>query len=437
MINEADYLNGMIVQTLETLEPSISIVKKMKGDRPIITTIFLVIIYLSFISFGLSSSLLGVAWPLMQLDLQAPFEAAGFISMTITGGTILSSLTSGSVIKRLGTGKVTCISYLIMASSLLGFSFSPSLLWLLFLAVPLGLGAGAVDSALNNYFATHYEARHMSWLHCFWGVGATIGPIIMSQFIARENSWRSGYMTVSEIQFMLAVLLFFTLPLWNRVAKERNDNKAECNIDENARVISFSQAEVVKPLQIQGVKLSLVSFFFYCGTEATIGLWGSSFLVNIKDLPVAVAAQWVALYYAGITIGRLITGFITMKVSNTMLIRGGQITALTGTALLLLPLPTLFSLIGFIMIGLGCAPIFPCMLHETPLRFGKEYSQKLMGYQMAAAFTGSTFLPFLLGLLASHITMMVLPLFALLYITAMLISSERVNVLMKIKNAAS
>jgi len=393
-------------------------------------TFFLIIIYLSFISLGLPDSLLGVSWPLMQLDLKAPFEAAGVISMTITGGAILSSLVSGIVIQRLGTGKVTFISCLITASSLLGFSFAPSLFWLLLLAVPLGLGAGSVDSALNNYVATHYKARHMSWLHCFWGVGATMGPIIMSQFIAKENSWRNGYLAVSELQFMLAVLLCFTLPLWNRVGKNSNNKQANVSVAEAERIITPKEITgEVKPLQIAGVKLALASFFFYCGVEATIGLWGSSFLVNMKEMPPALAAQWVGLYYAGITIGRLITGFITMKISNTILIRMGQITALIGAALLLLPLPTIFSLVGFIMIGLGCAPIFPCMLHETPLRFGIENSQKIMGYQMATGYIGSTFLPAILGLIASHTTMMMLPFFALLYIVAMLISSEKINIL--------
>ena len=398
-------------------------------------TFFLAIIYLAFISLGLPDSLLGVAWPVMQLNINAPFQAAGIVSMTIAGGTILSSLASGSVIKRLGTGKVTFISCLMTASSLLGFSFAPSLFWLILLAIPLGLGAGSVDSALNNYVATHYKAHHMSWLHCFWGVGATLGPIIMAQFIARQGAWRSGYLTISVLQFMLTVLLFFTLPLWNQVRHDDKTRSVDLSKDEDAKIISPLEAVAkVKPLQINGVKLALVSFLFYCGTEATMGLWGSSFLVNVKDLPVAVAAQWVSLYYGGITIGRLITGFITMKVKNTTLIRMGQIIAVTGAVVLLLPLPTIFSLIGFIMVGLGCAPIFPCMLHETPKRFGKEHSQKIMGYQMASAYTGTTFLPPLLGFVAARSTMLILPFFVLIYIIFMLIGTERINVIMKVKN---
>lgn len=394
-------------------------------------TFFLGIIYLTFISLGLPDSLLGVAWPVIQLDINAPFQAAGFVSMTIAGGTILSSLASGSVIKRWGTGKVTFISCFMTATSLLGFSFAPSLLWFMFLAIPLGLGAGSVDSALNNYVATHYKAHHMSWLHCFWGVGATLGPIIMSQFIARQNSWRNGYFTVSTLQFMLTVLLFFTLPLWSKIAKDAKNSPAYLKENGDLKIIlPMEMDEGVKPLQIRGVKLALVSFLFYCGTESTMGLWGSSYLVNVKGLSVAVAAQWVSLYYGGITIGRLVTGFITMKVKNNILIRMGQIIALAGVALLLLPLPSFFSLIGFIMVGLGCAPIFPCMLHETPTRFGKGHSQKIMGYQMACAYTGTTFLPPLLGFIAARSTMMILPFFVLIYIMLMLVSSEKINRLM-------
>ena len=382
------------------------------GILSFMATLFLVIIYLAFISLGLPDSLLGAAWPVMQVEFGAPFEAAGLISMVITGGTIVSSLASGAVLKRLGTGKVTFVSCLMTAGSLLGFSFSPSLIWLLFLAVPLGLGAGSVDSALNNYVATHYKAHHMSWLHCFWGVGATLGPMIMSRSMAGQSTWRNGYLSVSLIQFALVILLFATLPLW----------------DKNT-VLSQGTVKKTGLLNVKGVKLALTTFLFYCAVEASLGLWGGSYLVYVKGLSAVVAAQWVSMYYAGITIGRLITGFITLKVSNRILIRAGQITALAGTALLLLPLPTICSLAGFILIGLGCAPIFPCMLHETPVRFGKENSQVIMGFQMAVAYTGSTFLPPLLGLVAAYTTIGILPFFVLVYIMAMLAGSEKINAL--------
>lgn len=390
-------------------------------------TFFLMVIYMAFISLGLPDSLLGTAWPLMQLEYKAPFEAAGLVSMSIAGGTIVSSFASGAVHKHLSTGKITLISCLMTASSLLGFTFSPSLLWLLFLAVPLGLGAGSVDAALNNYVATHYKAHHMSWLHCFWGVGATTGPIIMSQFISRQNSWRSGYFTVSMIQFTLAALLFFTLPMWSRMAKEVHTHPVYPDEGEKGA------EEKINPLYIKGVKFSLVSFLFYCGAEATMGLWGSSFLVSVKELPAALAAQWVSLYYGGITVGRLITGFVTLKISNRLLIRTGQIITLSGILLLLLPLSAVFSLPGFILVGLGCAPIFPCMIHETPARFGKGNSQRIIGYQMAFAYIGGTFLPPVLGFVAARTTIGLLPFFVLGYIISIIIASEKINESMRLK----
>ncbi|MGE6721028.1 MFS transporter [Peribacillus frigoritolerans] len=393
------------------------------------TTFLLVIIYLAFISLGLPDSLLGVAWPVMQSDYGAPLETAGLLFMTIAGGTIISSLASGMVLKLFGTGNVTFVSCLLTAGALLGFHFAPSLVWLIVCAIPLGLGAGSVDAGLNDYVATQYKAHHMSWLHCFWGVGATFGPIIMAQFISEQNSWRNGYLAISGIQFTLTVILLFTLPLWNRVKKKSNITINEEQEDSKG-VFYNEDAKHVKPLQIKGVKLALVSFLFYCGVESTVGLWGSSFLVNVKELPVAVAAQWVSLYYAGITMGRFITGFITFKMSNRTLIRMGQIIALGGATLLFLPLPSTFSLVGFIMVGLGLAPIFPCMLHDTPTRFGKEHSQTIMGYQMAVAYTGSTFMPPLLGFIASHSTIGIFPFCIAVFVAAMLLSSEKLNTLL-------
>ncbi|MCH6264602.1 MFS transporter [Neobacillus citreus] len=394
------------------------------------TTFLLIIIYLAFISLGLPDSLLGAAWPVMQSDLGARLDTAGFLFMTIAGGTIISSLVSGKVLKRFGTGKVTFVSVFMTACALLGFNFAPSVVWLVVCAIPLGLGAGAVDAGLNDYVATHYKAHHMSWLHCFWGVGATLGPIIMAQSISGQNSWRNGYFTISAIQFALVIILFLTLPLWNRVTK--NSNIA---VNEDYEDASFDEdGNDIKPLQIKGVKLALASFLFYCGVEASVGLWGSSYLVNVKGISAATAAGWVSLYYAGITIGRLITGFITFKISNLTLIRMGQIIALVGAAFLFLPLPTIFSLVGFILIGLGLAPIFPCMLHETPTRFGKTHSQTIMGYQMAVAYTGSTFVPPFLGFIASQSTIGIFPICIVIFVAVMLFSSEKLNALLKKKD---
>ncbi|MGO4109219.1 MFS transporter [Paenibacillus sp. YAF4_2] len=393
-------------------------------------TFFLIIIYLAFISLGLPDSLLGSAWPVMRPELDAPLGAAGVLYMTIAAGTIVSSLASGTILRRFGTGRVTLVSCIMTAGALLGYSTSPSLAWLLVCAIPLGLGAGAVDAGLNNYVAAHYKAHHMSWLHCFWGVGATLGPVIMAQFIS-NNAWRYGYLTVAAIQCVLVIILFFTLPLWERVAKIHKANATSDHME----IIDVLPDEdsSTPPLKIKGVKLALVSFLLYCGIEATIGLWGASYLVNMKDVSASTAAQWVSLYYAGITAGRFITGFITFKVSNRNLIRGGQLIALIGALLLFLPLPDGFSFAGFMIVGLGLAPIYPCMLHETPVRFGKQHSQTIMGYQMAVAYTGSTLMPPLLGLLASSITIGILPMYLVICAAALLLFSERLNAFLKKK----
>ncbi|MBM7578678.1 MFS transporter [Jeotgalibacillus terrae] len=385
-------------------------------------TLLLLIIYLAFISLGLPDSILGAAWPVMQPDLNVPIEMAGLLFMTIAGGTIVSSLVSGRLLKRFGTGKVAAVSTLMTALALSGFFFAPSIVWLFVCAVPLGLGAGAIDAGLNDYVATHYHAHHMSWLHSFWGVGATLGPVIMAQFIIGDPAWRNGYLMIAGIQFVLVLVLFLTLPLWGKVKTKPFAEKASETVEK--------KLDSVRPLRIKGVKLALAAFFFYCGVEALVGLWGASFLVNMKDLPAATAAQWVSLYYAGITAGRFISGFVTFRLNNKTMIRSGQAIALAGALLLVLPLPLYFSLGGFILVGLGLAPIFPSMLHETPARFGREHSQTIMGYQMAVAYTGSTFLPPLFGLIAAQSTIGLFPVVVVLFVAAMLLSSEWLNKLL-------
>ncbi|WP_078552061.1 MFS transporter [Bacillus alkalicellulosilyticus] len=394
-------------------------------------TFLLLIIYLAFISLGLPDSMLGVAWPIMQVDFGAPLETAGLLFMTIASGTIISSLLSGKILKRFGTGKVAFVSTLMTALALLGFAFSPSVTWLFLFAIPLGLGAGAIDAGLNDYVAVHYKAHHMSWLHSFWGVGATLGPVIMAYTISGQNSWSNGYLIIAGIQFLLVLILLFSLPLWNR-----NKQNIEASSQQEIEDTTADEYAIVKPLQVRGVKWALTVFLFYCGIEATVGLWGSSYLVQVRDLPAEVAAQFVSMYYGGITVGRFITGFITFKVSNRTLILSGQLLAFIGAILLFLPLPTTLLLVGFVLVGLGLAPIFPCMIHLTPIRFGKTHSQTIMGYQMAVAYTGTTFLPPLLGFIASYSTIGIFPVFVVLMVAAMLISSETLVNLLKTKKYA-
>ncbi|MCM3258244.1 MFS transporter [Paenibacillus lautus] len=390
-------------------------------------TWFLIIIYLAFISLGLPDSLLGSAWPVIWPDIGSSVGSAGIVSMVIAGGTIVSSLASGSMIKRLGTGRITLFSCFLTAGALLGFSLAPSMAWLVVLAIPLGLGAGAVDAALNHYVAENYKAHHMNWLHCFWGVGATMGPIIMSSYIADHNSWRSGYTVVSIIQFSLVIILLITLPLWKRVAAMREIDRpqTESVVDNEKR----QQEQIVKAgiFRIRGVKPTLTAFLFYCGVETTVGLWGASYLVGAKHISADTAAIWISLYYGGITLGRLITGFITLKVGNRLLIRYGQLITILGGIILVLPLSASFSLTGFMLIGLGLAPIYPGLLHETPSRFGKEHSAKLMGYQMAVAYTGTTLLPPMFGLVASQTSIGLFPSVVLAFLIFMWLSAEKVN----------
>lgn len=378
------------------------------------TTLLLIIIYIAFISLGLPDSMLGAAWPTVRTDLSVPMAGAGLISMIISGGTIISSILSGKLIQKFGTGKLTLMSVFMTAMALLGFSFSHNYVWLCLVAIPLGLGAGAVDAALNNFVALHFSARHMSWLHCFWGIGATAGPIIMSVAIFQNGSWQRGYLTVSIIQICLVIILLFSLPLWRLLG----ENRQEDNVVENQNQHVF---------RLPGIPSALLSFFCYCALESTAGLWGASYLVQTKGVSADVAAGWISMYYLGITIGRLVNGFITTKWSNPALIRGGQIIIGIGAILLLISNQTYVNLLGLILIGMGCAPIFPSMLHETPVRFGKNNSGKLMGVQMAVAYLGTTLVPPAIGVLSGVVGIQFYPIFILVLLIVMLLSSEKIN----------
>lgn len=388
---------------------------------------FLIIIYLAFISLGLPDSLLGAAWPTMRIDLGLPLGAAGILSMLISGGTIVSSLNSGRLIKKFGTGTLTLISTAMTAFSIVGISLAPSFIWLIILGIPLGLGAGAIDSALNHYVADNYKAHHMNWLHSFWGVGATAGPLIMAYFIASSDSWRSGYLAVGSIQVVLVIVLILALPIWKKVAQIHGRDSEAQHLEQGE---SKNKEALKHPLRIKGVKFSLLTFLFYCGVEASVGLWGASYLVESRGMAKEAAAGWIALYYGGITLGRMVTGFITLKVDNRHLILYGQILALVGSLCVLIPQGQLFAQIGLVLIGLGLAPIFPGLIHETPKRFGREHSANLIGYQMATAYVGTTFLPPLIGLMANQLSIGILPVIVVVFISCMLYFSERIHVVL-------
>lgn len=370
--------------------------------------LLLAVIYLSFISLGLPDSLLGSAWPSMYGQFHVPVSYAGIISMIIAIGTIISSLESDRLTRKLGPGKVTAISVGMTAFALFGFSISSSFWMLCLWAVPYGLGAGSVDAALNNYVALHFASRHMSWLHCMWGVGASLGPYIMGYALTGGNHWNMGYRYIALLQMILTVILLISLPLWKtkKMQGSGNDNVT-------GPLLTLKQV-----FQIPGTKSIMITFFCYCALEQTAGLWASSYLVLQKGIPSETAASFASLFFIGITVGRAFSGFLTMKLNDQQMIHLGQGIVCIGIASFLLPFGEYAALAGLILIGLGCAPIYPCIIHSTPELFGTDKSQSIIGVQMAFAYIGTCFMPPLFGLIAAHITISLFPvyLFAVLFL---------------------
>lgn len=379
-------------------------------------SILLVIIYIAFISLGLPDSILGSAWPSMYKELNVSMSFAGIITMIIAGGTIISSLFSDRLIKKFGTGVVTAVSVAMTAIALLGFSFSHSFWQLCIWGIPYGLGAGSVDVALNNFVALHYKSRHMSWLHCFWGIGATAGPYIMGLFLTNGLRWNLGYQAIGIIQIILVICLIISLPLWKEKHKEK-----EMEV-QNSQNIGVKEA-----LRLPGAKAILTAFFCYCSLEATAGLWASSYMVLYKGIDPQTAAKWAAIFYLGITVGRFICGFITDKIGDKNMVRIGQVIAGIGTVTILLPFGNTVTFLGLIFVGLGCAPIYPSLLHETPDNFGADKSQALMGLQMACAYIGSTFMPPVFGFIAEKTTIQLYPIFLMIFVILMFIMVEKLN----------
>lgn len=383
-------------------------------------TILLCIIYLAFISLGLPDALLGSAWPVMHQELSMPVSAAGIVTMIIAGGTIVSSLLSDRLTRKFGAGVVTAVSVGMTAAALFGFSLSDSFWMLCVWAIPYGLGAGAVDAALNNYVALHFASRHMNWLHCFWGVGASISPYIMSFSLTKGYGWNHGYFLVGVLQAGLTVILCISLPLWKKLAKreEKVENKAE-------QTAPLRLSEV---LRIPGVICVLLTFFAYCAAEQTSILWASSYLVQYRGVEVSVAAQFASLFLIGITLGRFLCGFIADKLGDRALIRYGMILVVIGFVLVALPLQTdIPALAGLVLAGVGCAPVYPAIIHSTPDNFGADKSQAVIGIQMASAYVGTTFMPPLFGLLAANIGIFLLPFYLLAFAVVVLVMSERLN----------
>lgn len=370
--------------------------------------LLLAIIYLAFISLGLPDALLGSAWPTMYREFGVPVSYAGIISMIIAIGTVISSLQSDRITRKFGTGAVTAVSVLITAVALLGFSLSHSFIMLCIWAIPYGLGAGNVDASINNYVALNYASRHISWLHCMWGVGAALGPYIMGFALTGGQGWNMGYRYIAALQIILTLILLISLPLWKK-------NTRQINADSDKELLK-EHLSLRQIIGIPGVKEIMMSFFCYCALEQTVGLWASSYLVLHRGMSSETAASFAGLFFIGITIGRGISGFLTMGLSNTQMIRLGQGILLTGILALMLPFGETVALTGLILIGLGCAPIYPCIIHSTPVHFGVDKSQAIIGVQMASAYIGTCIMPPLFGVIANHVQVSLLPvyLFALL-----------------------
>ena len=380
--------------------------------------LLLAIIYLAFISLGLPDALLGSAWPTMYSEFDVPVSYAGIISMIIALGTIISSLQSDRLTRKLGTGKVTAISVAMTAIALLGFSSSHAFWMLCVWAVPYGLGAGSVDAALNNYVALHYESHHMSWLHCMWGVGATVGPYIMGFALSGGKTWNTGYLYIGVLQIVLTAILVFSLPLW----KERKTSESPGNTNENTTLEKpLTLPQIIK---IPGAKEVMLCFFCYCAIEQTAGLWASSYLTLFKGVSAETAARFAGMFFIGITVGRAINGFIAMKLQDSQMIRLGQSIIAIGVIVMLLPGPHIISLAGLISIGLGCAPVYPCIIHSTPAHFGAGRSQALIGVQMASAYVGTCLMPPIFGLIANHISIALFPVYIMALLILMVIMHE-------------
>lgn len=383
-------------------------------------SLLIAIIYMAFISLGLPDSLLGSAWPVMYGQLGVPLSYMGLISMIISAGTIVSSFASDFLTRKLGTGLVTAISVFMTAAALFGFSAAGSFAALCVIAVPYGLGAGAVDAALNNYVALHYSSKHMSWLHCFWGVGAAVSPYIMGFCLTSGAGWQKGYLSVSIIQIVLTAILFLSLPMW----KKRTSGTDGASEGESA----------AKPLglkgafKIKGVPFVLAAFFCYCSMEATAGLWASSYLKEYRGTSEETAAMFASLFYLGITLGRFICGFVADRFGDKKMVRIGVIGAIFGIVLIILPLGTdIFALVGLVVTGVGCAPVYPSIIHSTPFNFGKENSQSVIGIQMAFAYIGTTVMPPFFGVIAENVGIYMYPFYLLLFAGALGLTSELLN----------
>lgn len=370
----------------------------------------LALIYLAFISLGLPDSLLGSAWPLMHLEMGVPISYMGIITMLISGGTIVSSLMSDRLTRKFGTKILTVASVFLTVIALFGFSFANNFSMLIVFAIPYGIGAGAIDAALNNYVALHYKAKHMSWLHCFWGVGTIVSPFVMG-YALTSSTWNNGYRIVGFMQLVIAIILLLTLPVWK--------------VNEDVVSTISEDVGLFKALRIKGVPFLLLGFLAYCAAETTTMQWASTYFVEVKGISIERAASFASLFYIGITAGRFISGFITDKLGDRKMILLGSSVLIVGILTLAIPSSSYeLAFASFIIIGLGCAPIYPCIIHSTPYNFGAKNSGVIIGIQMASAYLGATFMPPIFGVLGNASTFAIMPLYLLVFVLLMLVMIE-------------
>lgn len=370
-------------------------------------SLLLAVIYLAFIGLGLPDSLLGAAWPTIHQEIGVPLGWSGAIFMIISAGTVVSSLLSDRINGRLGAGKVTAYSIGMTCAAMFGFSVSRSFPALCLWAVPYGLGAGGVDAALNSFVALHFASRHMNWLHCMWGVGATAGPLVMGTVLTRGGSWQGGYRAVGCILLALTAIMLISLPLWKQdsvQASEKREGKA---------------LSLVKIIAIPGAKEVMLCFFFYCALEQSVGLWACSWLVQSRGVDAAAAASFGSMLFLGVTLGRAVSGFVSYRLNDRQMVRLGQSVIAAGLVLLLLPLGERVALAGLLVVGLGCSPVYPSLIHATPAHFGVERARALVGVQMASAYVGTSLMPPLFGALAARLSTAIFPAYLLLLLALM------------------
>ena len=376
--------------------------------------ILLIVVYLAFIGLGLPDGIFGIAWPSMRIGFNLPLQTAGYINVVVMCCCALTCFTVKNALYRFGTGVVTLVSCMVTGLALLGYSLSPSVIWLVALAIPLGLGKGAIDTGLNYYVSNHYSSRCMSWLHCCWGGGATLGTLIMTRAIALNSNWRKGYSNIVFIQFAIVLVLLVSIGLWKGTEENFAHKSEKIHIMRDIAVLKSSAA-----------LFSILLFFIFTGIECTVSLWANSMFVLSRHISKDTAGLWISLFYATVMAGRFLSGVIVNKLGNRALIRMGLLTGILGSAIMFLRTVPFAGMIGLLLIGLGLAPIFPCMMHETPRRFDKKTSDILIGYQVGFAYLGGSALPALLGLVFSSTSLEMLTPCLVISLIAMLLLSEK------------